>query len=50
MKRIAFTAVGLAAGFFAMSPTIADDKVARGKYIVSTAACHDCHTPWILGP
>lgn len=22
------------------------DKVARGKYIVSTSACHDCHTPF----
>lgn len=22
------------------------DKLARGKYIVSTAACHDCHTPF----
>jgi hypothetical protein len=21
----------------------------RGKYIVSTAGCHDCHTPWKLG-
>jgi mono/diheme cytochrome c family protein len=26
------------------------DKVARGKYIVSTSACHDCHTPWTMGP
>lgn len=26
------------------------DKIARGKYIVSTAACNDCHTPWIMGP
>ena len=26
------------------------DKVARGKYIVSTSACHDCHTPWVVGP
>ena len=25
------------------------DKVARGKYIVSTSGCHDCHTPWKLG-
>jgi mono/diheme cytochrome c family protein len=22
------------------------DKVARGKYIVSTSGCHDCHTPF----
>lgn len=25
-------------------------RVARGKYIVSTAGCHDCHTPWKVGP
>ena len=23
--------------------------VERGKYIVSTAGCHDCHTPWKMG-
>jgi cytochrome c len=28
----------------------AADKVARGKYLVSTSACNDCHTPWKLGP
>jgi mono/diheme cytochrome c family protein len=22
------------------------ERIARGKYIVSTAGCHDCHTPW----
>ena len=26
------------------------DKVARGKYLVTTSACHDCHTPWVVGP
>lgn len=26
------------------------EKIARGKYIVSTSACHDCHTPWVMGP
>ena len=25
-------------------------RVARGNYIVSTAGCHDCHTPWKMGP
>ena len=25
-------------------------QVARGKYIVTTSACHDCHTPWVMGP
>jgi mono/diheme cytochrome c family protein len=24
-------------------------KVARGKYIVTTSGCNDCHTPWHLG-
>ena len=24
--------------------------VERGRYIVSTAGCHDCHTPWKIGP
>ena len=24
----------------------ANDPVARGKYLVNTAGCHDCHTPW----
>lgn len=25
-------------------------QVARGRYLVSTSGCHDCHTPWKLGP
>ena len=25
-------------------------KIARGKYLVTTAACNDCHTPWHVGP
>lgn len=28
----------------------ASDAVARGKYIVNTSGCHDCHTPWAMGP
>ena len=30
------------------APTTAE-RVARGKYIVSTAGCNDCHTPWKMG-
>ena len=26
------------------------DKVARGKYVVTTSGCNDCHTPWVMGP
>jgi mono/diheme cytochrome c family protein len=25
-------------------------EVARGKYLVTTAGCNDCHTPWKAGP
>ena len=24
--------------------------IARGKYLVTTSGCHDCHTPWHDGP
>lgn len=35
----------------AADPTPASaDTVARGKYLVSTSGCHDCHTPWHLTP
>jgi mono/diheme cytochrome c family protein len=47
MKTLALA--GALAGAIAAFTAVADDKVARGKYIVSTAGCHDCHTPWVLG-
>lgn len=28
----------------------AQDKIARGQYLVTTSGCHDCHTPWVVGP
>ena len=28
----------------------AEDKVGRGKYLVTTSGCHDCHTPAKMGP
>jgi hypothetical protein len=34
---------------FAAHPAFADQKadtVARGKYLVTTSGCNDCHTPW----
>jgi mono/diheme cytochrome c family protein len=27
----------------------ADERVKRGEYIVKTSACHDCHTPLVMG-
>lgn len=44
-------AAGLAA-LFGATLAYADakaDAIERGKYIVSTSGCHDCHTPWTLG-
>ena len=42
------------AAALASSPTKADDqqanKLARGKYLVTTSGCNDCHTPWKVGP
>jgi mono/diheme cytochrome c family protein len=26
------------------------DRVVRGKYLVDIMGCHDCHTPWKIGP
>jgi hypothetical protein len=26
------------------------EVVARGNYLVNTMGCHDCHTPWTVGP
>ena len=47
----AATALALAAAFTAAAQAPAkEDRVARGKYIVSTSGCHDCHTPWVMGP
>lgn len=44
----------LAAALVTLPPAFAQgsstpDKVARGKYIVNTAGCHDCHTPFKMG-
>src|SRR5688500_19133903 len=25
-------------------------RIERGAYLVRTMACHDCHTPWKMGP
>ena len=34
----------------AATPAPAMSQVDRGKYLVSTSACHDCHTPVKMGP
>jgi hypothetical protein len=30
--------------------TASAPNVERGLYLVSTMGCHDCHTPWTMGP
>ena len=37
-------------GALAQSTQPLAGKAERGKYIVSTSGCHDCHTPWVVGP
>jgi mono/diheme cytochrome c family protein len=31
-------------------PAVAEDPVERGRYLVTVAACNDCHTPLVMGP
>ena len=53
LARAASAALIAAAGTLAASHANAAppaDKVARGLYLVTTSGCHDCHTPWKLGP
>jgi mono/diheme cytochrome c family protein len=49
MKRITL-AVALISALPALAQEPAVDKLARGKYLVTTSGCNDCHTPWVLGP
>ena len=46
MKSALFLAT-LAAATLAAAQT---PQLERGKYLVTTSGCNDCHTPWILGP
>ena len=41
--------LGFAASAAMAQAPQASDKVARGKYIVTTSGCNDCHTPWVMG-
>ena len=51
MKRTSFAvavlslSLALAGGATAADPA----QVARGKYLVTTSGCNDCHTPWKMG-
>jgi mono/diheme cytochrome c family protein len=41
--------LALAAVFATHANAQADEKLARGKYLVTVAGCNDCHTPWKMG-
>jgi mono/diheme cytochrome c family protein len=43
------TAPAFAQGTNARTAAPEADKVVRGRYLVTTSACHDCHTPWHEG-
>ena len=56
LSLTAMAAIGLAALAFTAQPTpapaaspVANPQVARGEYLVTIMACHDCHTPWKVG-
>lgn len=47
------TNAALLATLLLAAPALAQedaDKVARGEYLVTTSGCHDCHTPFTMGP
>ena len=53
-KLFAFFALVVFASFARAADPAAPDsptgEVARGKYLVTTSGCHDCHTPWMMTP
>lgn len=55
LKFFAFFALVVFASFARSAEPVAantstEELAARGKYIVSTSGCHDCHTPWTKTP
>ena len=47
---LATAAVSATAAFTLTKHPEAPSPVERGRYLVNTSACHDCHTPWKMGP
>ncbi len=54
LKLFVFFAMVIAASFVragdSAAPGAANDPVVRGKYLVNTSGCHDCHTPFKMTP
>ena len=49
MKRLFIALAALPTLALAQSPA-PQTQVERGKYLVTTSGCNDCHTPWVVGP
>jgi len=51
LATIFVTTLAVSASTPASSPVLAAEvSVARGEYLVNTSGCHDCHTPFKMGP
>jgi hypothetical protein len=48
--KAAGAGAGAGAGKTGADSAVSEDLVARGKYLVVTGACEDCHSPWTKGP
>lgn len=46
---LALLLAAISSGVIAGEPDDKDAQRERGRYLVSTSACHDCHTPWKMG-
>lgn len=51
MKALTYTALALALACTTGTALAGGDKkqLDRGKYLVNTGGCHDCHTPLVMG-
>ena len=50
-SAVVFTGVLASASVPPSQPVAANgDRIVRGKYLVDIMGCHDCHTPWKIGP
>jgi mono/diheme cytochrome c family protein len=50
LKLFVFFFAVVVASFARAAEPAASDVVARGKYLVATSGCHDCHTPLKMTP
>lgn len=50
LSLVAAAALAGATATVSLTGDEAPSPVERGRYLVNTSGCHDCHTPWHLGP